>query len=305
MDSLVDDNGLFEVHQDAGVQGPYGNTSSAKSILIINPNSNESMTQGLVKMVEDLSKTLPFATRIYFYTGPQPCAYSINNEDDARDTDKIIHEKWFKMEESFFQTPAFDAYLVACYSAHPLVSTLRREYPSRHVSGILEASIWTALSVGSCWPGESNPRFGIVTTGTYWEEVLTSAVRELITSNRPMSRGGQIDTALSRFKGVESTGLNGDELHAADTLVVRKKILSATRRLVRDHDVRTVILGCAGMSGLESIVEEALVEELGEEKAKAVYVVDGVSSGVGLLENLLRTCPRKQEVNKQARIREI
>lgn len=284
---------ILQARRLAGILGPYGNTKSSKSILIINPNSNEHMTQGLVKMVEDLSKILSFATSIYFYTGPQPCVYSINNEAEAGLTKDIIYENWFKAEESYFKMPKFDGYLVACYSAHPLVSTLRQEYPSRHVIGILEASIWTALSMGTYWPGEQNSKFGIVTTGTYWEEALSEAVRDLITNNASTPLNDQVNASLSRFKGVQSTGLNGNELHAADAAVVREKMMSATKMLVKDRDVRTVILGCAGMTGLESLVEEALIEELGEKKAKDVYVLDGVCSGVGLLENLIRTCPRK------------
>ncbi len=68
-------------------------------------------------------------------------------------------------------------------------------------------------------------------------------------------------------------------------------MIEATRRLVKDGDVKIVILGCAGMSGLSQIVKEGLVEELGKEKAKEVYVMDGVNAGIGLLENLVRTCP--------------
>lgn len=294
MDFSSEPDEILQARRLAGILGPYGNTKSPKSILIINPNSNEHMTQGLVKMVEDLSTTLSFATSIYFYTGPQPCVYSINNEVEAGMTRDIIYENWFKAEESYFKTPKFDGYLVACYSAHPLVSLLRQEYPSRHVSGILEASIWTALSMGTCWPGDKNSKFGIVTTGTYWEEALSEAVRDLLTNNVLAPLNDQANASLGRFKGVQSTGLNGDELHAADAAVVRDKMMSATKRLVKDRDVRTVILGCAGMSGLESIVEEALIEELGEDKAKDVYVLDGVCSGVGLLENLIRTCPRKR-----------
>jgi len=290
--SLKHDEKL-ETRQEAGIVGPYGNTTSSKSILIINPNSNKDMTKGLVKMVQDLSATLSFATSIYFYTGPQPCAYSINNENDAEHTKDIIYEKWFNTEGSYFQVPQFDAYLVACYSSHPLVSTLRSQYSSRHVSGIMEASIWTALSMGPRWPGEQQSRFGIVTTGIYWEEALSAGVRDLITNRASLPSNGQTKIALSRFKGVESTGLNGDELHAADAGVVRERMMAATKRLVRDQDVKTIILGCAGMSGLEGIVEEALVEQLGEESAKEVYVLDGVSAGIGLLENLLRSCPRK------------
>ncbi len=71
--------------------------------------------------------------------------------------------------------------------------------------------------------------------------------------------------------------------------------MEATKRLVKDRDVKVICLGCAGMAGLDGIVEEALVEELGEEEAKYVHVLDGVKAGLGLLEGLLRALPGKSE----------
>jgi len=41
-------------------------------------------------------------------------------------------------------------------------------------------------------------------------------------------------------------------------------------------------------------VEEALVEELGEEEAKYIHILDGVKAGIGLLEMLLRAVPGKE-----------
>ena len=54
---------------------------------------------------------------------------------------------------------AHDGFLVACYSAHPLVESLR-ENTSRPVVGIFQASIFWALSLGG--------RFGIITTTRRW-----------------------------------------------------------------------------------------------------------------------------------------
>jgi Asp/Glu/hydantoin racemase len=75
--------------------------------------------------------------------------------------------------------------------------------------------------------------------------------------------------------------------------VVRKKMMDATKRLVRNRDVKVICLGCAGMAGLDSLVEDALVEELGEEEAGCVLILDGVKAGIGLLESLLRALPGK------------
>jgi hypothetical protein len=50
---------------------------------------------------------------------------------------------------------------------------------------------------------------------------------------------------------------------------------------------------------MDETVREAIVEELGEEEAEFVQIVDGVKAGIGLLEGLARTMPvsRKRRPN--------
>jgi Asp/Glu/hydantoin racemase len=69
---------------------------------------------------------------------------------------------------------------------------------------------------------------------------------------------------------------------------VRNKMKEATKRLLRLGNVTVVCLGCAGMAGMNEMVREAAVEELGQEKGAKVRIVDGVQAGIGSLEALLR-----------------
>lgn len=219
------------------------------------------------------------------YTAPSG-PNSINNEDDAHQTAMIcIADLNSKLSQ-------YDAFLVACYSVHPLVTMLRSRVPPHvHVTGIFEASITTALSLlpkpraGAGSNENVFEKFGIVSTGTFWEQALSDGVLDFM--------GVDDLKSCQRFKGVETTGLNADELHTAPADIVRKKMMDAIKRLVKDRDVRVVCLGCAGMAGMDSIVQEALVEELGAEGAKRVYIIDGVKVGIGLLECLLRALPGK------------
>lgn len=66
---------------------------------------------------------------------------------------------------------------------------------------------------------------------------------------------------------------------------MERRVKEATGRLVagqRDagREVGVVILGCAGMVGMEGWVREVVGE--------GVKVVDGVKAGVGLLQGLVR-----------------
>jgi Asp/Glu/hydantoin racemase len=251
-----------------------------KRILVINPNSSESMTDSLDQLISNLNQRLPFSAEIHTYTAPSGPP-SINNETDAQTSARVV---LLDLETELSQ---YDAFLVACYSVHPLVGMLREKLaPHLHVTGIFEASISTALSLLPLQFGETRSRLGIVSTGTYWENALSGGVKMFLGLEDPRSS--------ARFKGVETTGLNAIELHTAPPEEVRRKMMEATKRLVRDRDVKVICLGCAGMAGLDGIVEEALVEELGEEEARYVHVLDGVKAGLGLLEGLLRALPGKE-----------
>lgn len=182
-----------------------------------------------------------------------------------------------------------DAFLIACYSQHPLVSLLQEECSKiqqqatkgfdgsgarKYVTGIFEASIAISLSLVGSQKAES---FGIVSTGKVWETSLKEAVQEMLGAAK-----------CSRFAGCWTTGLNASELHDLPQNTVCQKMEDATEMLLQagedmSTDVTAICLGCAGMVGLETSVRKACIDVLGEEKAKKVAIVDGVKAGVGIL----------------------
>lgn len=69
-----------------------------------------------------------------------------------------------------------------------------------------------------------------------------------------------------------------------------EKLGRAARELLRsDGRVRVVVLGCAGMAGLEATVREAAIDVYGEEEGRKVLVVDGVRAGVNVLDMMVRS----------------
>jgi Asp/Glu/hydantoin racemase len=151
-----------------------------------------------------------------------------------------------------------DGFLVACYSAHPLVECLREMTP-KPVMGIFQASIFWALSLGS--------RFGIVTTNQRWNYILTKSVHELIGSNPAFAR-------------VLCTGFSAAEVHGEQHRnQVQRAMAEAALRLVREDKCDIIILGCAGMTGLEQTVREAV--------GRNVTIIDGVTAGVHMLAGLI------------------
>ncbi|KZF26774.1 hydantoin racemase-like protein [Xylona heveae TC161] len=240
-------------------------------ILIINPNSTQAMTDALKPLVESLGYD---KTTYTFFTAPSG-PKSINDEGDAVVSVDHCVPSILPMLETH------DAFLVACYSEHPLVPILR-ERTSKPVTGIFESSVTAALHLMHPWQ-----KFGIVSTGKVWEEILTNATAHFLGF-------GEISTSSvgggesKRFAGVETTGLSAVELHDVSADVVREKMINATKRLLGKGAVGAICLGCAGMSGMDEIVRTACIEELGEAKGSEVRIVDGVKAGVATLEGLVR-----------------
>ena len=148
-----------------------------------------------------------------------------------------------------------------------------REITNVPVIGIFEASIATALQLLS--PNYScQERFGIVSTGKVWERLLGGAVLEMLGSGK-----GEMGKN-ERFAGVETTGLNATELHSTPQEEVKRRIKEAARRLMERGNIKVVILGCAGMAGMDEWVREEASED--------VKIVDGVKAGVGNLLALIK-----------------
>lgn len=176
------------------------------------------------------------------------------------------------------QLSKYSAFLVACYSPHPLVFAIRKALAASHLSakpvtGIFEASVATCLATLG-----NDDKFGIVSTGSQWEGILDDAVNALLGAGSPGSQ---------RYAGTATTGMNANELHDAPKDEVRKHMKSATKTLL-EKGARAICLGCAGMAGLDGLVREACVEALGEEEGERVRIVDGVVSGAVHLDGELR-----------------
>jgi Asp/Glu/hydantoin racemase len=213
---------------------------------------------------------LPAQTKWVYFTAPSG-PKSINDEDDAHDSVPHVMKTLAPL------LATHDGFLVACYSQHPLVPLLKARPEvlagAKPVTGIHEASVATSLQLLA--PHE---RFGIVSTGKVWEDLLAEATAAVL----GVQQSG-------RFAGVETTGLNATELHDAPPEEVESRMKEATKRLLRKGNVGVVCLGCAGMSGMNEMVREAAIEELGREKGQQVKIVDGVQAGAAWLEGAVRS----------------
>lgn len=248
------------------------------SILVINPNSSSSTTAVLEPLLADLARP---HLRLTFYTAPSSAPPSINDEAtsalSSKETlpdllDFIANSPGDDTTTNLQRTP-FSAYLIACYSDHPLTLALRKEVTAP-VLNIFQASILHARVLGQ--------PFGIVTTGSYWVRVLQRATEGFLVGGGN-SGMDEVTRSIKDFVGVRSTGLSAIELHTTPQDEVHRRIADAATDLV-NSGARVVIMGCAGMSGMEEAVRAGA-----QSRGIEVIIVDGVRAGVVLLEGLVKS----------------
>ncbi|EPY51389.1 hydantoin racemase family protein [Schizosaccharomyces cryophilus OY26] len=218
-------------------------------ILIINPNSTGEMTNNVKKV---LASCTPPNVELHFLTCPPEGPAAIESMYDGIISTSVVM-KYLKCHP-----PQCDAFLIACYSDHPLVSALREAY-RKPCLGIMQASIFMALSVGR--------KVAIVTTTNRYGPLLTAGVRAMGISD-------------SVFGGVVSTGLTPLELESKPHTEVDALVQQSSRKATQEMGADVICLGCAGMAHMLDVVQQAVGPD--------IPVVEGAKAGVGMLTCLVQ-----------------
>lgn len=216
-------------------------------ILIINPNSSRSMSQSLLDSID--------RSNIHVYTGPSDSPKEINNDDDAILSTKAVLQD-FERNPHYLRD--YNRYLIACFSDHPLVASLKSIInPTAHVMGIFDASMQLAM--------ETRPKSKkavILTSGKEWEILLDTAVRKFFNST----------TWPNSFAHTKSMGLSPLELEDPENYPLLHKTISS----LAESDVSVIILGCAGLSPHLLNFKSDFPQ---------LKFIDGVQSGIKLLSS--------------------
>ncbi|KAG7700626.1 hypothetical protein KL930_002190 [Ogataea haglerorum] len=136
-------------------------------LLIINPNSSQSITDNLITVVRPIPEF-----QFDFFTGPPSAPSSINNSHDGKVSAKACLGK-LKSDLAYLE---YDGYLVCCYSDHPLVGDLR-ELVSVPVMGIFQASLLYSLNYAT-----EATKVGILTSNKSWEQILDNSLLDFFDS---------------------------------------------------------------------------------------------------------------------------
>src|ERR1700735_2536827 len=95
-----------------------GSSKRVAHILLINPNGTSSMTEACLR---SLGTTLPPYCTVTGFTAPHPTPSAIEGHLDG------VFSAAAAVRAVIPIASSYDAFLVACFSAHPLINALREE----------------------------------------------------------------------------------------------------------------------------------------------------------------------------------
>ena len=203
-------------------------------ILAINPNSNESVTEGLRESLQEFNSSADIEC-CTLEEGP----FGIETGEDIANVIPLVLQKISK-------SPEFDVYVIACYSDPGLAEC--NEMFSKPVFGLQRSAIEKAISIGD--------KFGVLALS-----------EQSIERHLAYMRGLGLDGQLA---GELPLDISVDE--AANDAGSFGKIISQGRRLIDESGADVLILGCAGMASHRKPSEKVLQVPVIEPAQAAVSI---------------------------------
>ena len=219
-------------------------------ILCINPNSSPEVTEGIEKICKKYALPGTEVEIISIKEAPS----GIESYHDAAISEKYLLERFEEWEGKY------DGFIIACHS--DIGVDLLRELTAKPVIGIGEASMLLALPLGH--------KFSIL-----------SLKRKKIPQKEDLVKKYGLE---NRCASIRATGL---EVVANDK-EKREKLIQEGEKAVKEDRAEVLILGCAGMAGMDKEIEKAI----------GVPVIDGVVSALLIMESLVRYGVNTSKVGK-------
>ncbi len=188
-------------------------------ILVINPNSDESVTEGMIQELKGF----------HFSEGPRIECVSLSDGPFGIESQADIEAVTLPLRKMVSESRNVDAFVIACYSDPGL--HVCREASEKPVFGIQECGVLTAMSLGD--------RFGVIA-------LQESSIRRHLRYLRQMG-------VMERLAGERAAGLSVRESVSGKRTF--EKLLKAANQLRDSDQADTIILGCAGMAAHRAKLE--------------------------------------------------
>ena len=188
-------------------------------ILVINPNSDESVTEGMIRELKGF----------HFSEGPRIECVSLSDGPFGIESQADIEAVTLPLRKMVSESRNVDAFVIACYSDPGL--HVCREASEKPVFGIQECGVLTAMSLGD--------RFGVI---ALQERSIRRHLRYLRQMGVMERLAGERAASLSVRESVSGKG-------------TFEKLLKAAEQLRDSDQADTIILGCAGMASHRAKLE--------------------------------------------------
>lgn len=191
-------------------------------ILVINPNSNEMVTEGLRQALAPL----------VFAEGPELICETLTEGPIGIETQEHVESVTLPLRRRVEAANGVDAFVIACYSDPGL--HVAREGTASPVFGIAECGVLTALTRAD--------RFGVIAIKS----------RSIPRHIRYLRQMGQMD----RLAGERPLEMSVAESASGEGTLAR---MIAVGRDLRDEDgAGVIVMGCAGMARHRRPLEDAI-----------------------------------------------
>jgi len=195
----------------------------ADRIIVINPNSSETVTRAIDAAVEPLRRAGgPEIECLTLAEGPPGI-------ETQRHVDEVVAPLCRLVEQQDNRAAAF---VVACFSDPGLHAA--REATSKPVFGIAESGLLTALTLGSAVGIISILAAGVP---RHWRYVRALGIESRVAADLPI-------------------GLGVAQL--ADEGETKRRMTEVGRCLIDDHGADVIVMGCAGMARQRAGLEASL-----------------------------------------------
>lgn len=191
-------------------------------ILVINPNSNEAVTEGLRQAVKPLT----------YADGPEIVCETLAEGPFGIETQEHVESVALPLRRKVEATNDADAFIIACYSDPGLF--VAREGTSRPVFGIAECGVLTALARAD--------RFGVIA-------IKSRSIPRHIRYLRQMG-------LMERLAGERALEMSVAETASGDGTLAR--MITVGRELKDLDGAAAIVMGCAGMARHRKPLEDAL-----------------------------------------------
>ena len=188
-------------------------------ILVINPNSNEAVTEGMAQELRVFN----------FPDGPEIVCVSLTQGPSGIESQADVESVTLPLRNMVSERQDMDAFVIACYSDPGL--QVCREATAKPVFGIQECGVLAAMAQGD--------RFGVIA-------LQERSIRRHLRYLRQMG-------VMERLARERAANLSVEE--CASGMKTFEQLCAVAEQLRDDDQADTIILGCAGMASHRSDLE--------------------------------------------------